>query len=106
MPSLIDLGDININSVNRYSITVKKDGAAWDITGGAVTFTFHPPSAGTLLNRSATILTPASGLCYYDSVTTDITVAGNWAISIRVVVGSIDLTYPGAIKFRAVDRGS
>ncbi len=97
----IDLGRVNIGDVDRFRVTIKKDGIAWNLSSGSVAITFEKPDRSTQFSRSMTGETPVSGIFYYDTVITDIDAVGWWTLRVRVTDGSIQKSYPHEIGFYA-----
>jgi hypothetical protein len=83
---------ITVGSTHRFRPLsgFKKDGVVWDITGATVTIIFTKPD-GTQVTKSATLVTPGSGIAEYVTLTADFDVAGTWYYKWRVVQGSVDL---------------
>lgn len=98
----IDLGKLNVASVDRLRVTITKDEVAW--TGiDSVTFTFEKPDRSTQFSRSASLEAPDTGVWYYDTLTTDFpNVAaslGHWTMAVTVVDGTVTKTFPYDIGF-------
>lgn len=75
-----------------------KDGVTWDLTSATVSLLLKKPD-GTTLTRSASIAAPATaGIAYYDTLTTDLDVAGIWHRSWKIVQAPITL-YTSSIEF-------
>lgn len=100
----IDLGDFNVESVDRFNFTITKDGVAW--TGiDSVSLVFErAEDSTTQFTRAATLETPDAGVWYYDTVVTDFTTAGDYTVSVRVTDGSIVKRFPYAIGFHMSDN--
>lgn len=105
MPSeRINLGTFNISGTDRLRATLRKDEVPWDITSATITFRFEKPDRTTRFNRAAVIEDGAGGVCYYDTVTTDLDTVGYWTVSVRVEDGLIDKWYPYEICFYVSDN--
>lgn len=102
----IDLGEFNTASVYRFGpVTIKKDGAAWDLSAGSVAFRFESPDRTTQTSVPATALTDGSdGLFYYDCTVTDFTQVGDWTMGITVTDGANVTKYPYEIGFHVNDN--
>lgn len=99
----IDLGQINVASVRRMKVTIKKDGVAW--TGiDSVDLVFEDPDRETQFTRTMLLETPDAGVWYYDLTTTDILDTGRWTINVRVTDGAIVTRYAYEIGFDAMDN--
>jgi len=99
----LSFGRFNIGNVDRLEVTAKKDGAAWNLTGGSVSLTFLSPS-GQTFSRDCVAGVAASGLFYYDTLTTDFTEVGLWMVAVTATDGSIVKTYPYDITMELVSQ--
>jgi hypothetical protein len=97
----INLGRFNVKGVDRFRVSITRDGSPWDLTGGTVTFTFMAPDRMTAFTRNAVIENAQGGLCYVDTTVSDFLVPGWWDLAVTVTdVSGIVKTYPFSIGFR------
>ena len=101
---VITLRDVNIASVDRFRVTLRKDGAIWNLSAGSVQFVFEKPDRVTQLVVNATAENAAAGIFYYDTLVTDFDVTGQWTMNVRVTDGSVVKRYPYEIGFRVNDN--
>lgn len=78
-------------STQRFFLYASKDGAVWNITGATVTLVLTDP-LGVVTTKTATISDAANGVAYYETLVTDITLAGSWLRRWRVVQSPLDIT--------------
>jgi hypothetical protein len=81
---------LTVGSTRRFRATFTLDGAAKDLTTASVTLLLRAPG-GEVLEREATVVDAAGGVAQYVSLTTDLSVAGRWSRSWRVVDGALDI---------------
>ncbi len=91
------LDDVNVASVVRIGpVTIKRDGVAWDLSNGTVSFVFEAPDRSTRVTVAAIEYTDGTdGKFYYDSSVTDFTQEGDWTMGITVTDGA-----DGPFKFQ------
>lgn len=77
-----------VGNTHRVEVAVLKDGEVWDLTFATVQFLLRKPS-GTLLTKTMTVSDADAGLAYYDTLTTDLDEAGDWALAFRVTEGTV-----------------
>lgn len=77
-----------IGSTYRFRLTATKDGTTWDLTTATVVLYLKKPD-GTVLTKSASILSGPAGTAYFDCATTDLDTAGLWSRSWKVTDGSV-----------------
>ena len=103
MATVVDMGEVCINNVDRFRFSITKDGVAW--TGiDSVTLTFENPDRETTFSVTASMESPDAGVWYYDTLTTDIDDVGYWTIKVRVVDSTITKDYPYEIGFTALSQ--
>lgn len=89
----IDLGQFNKGNTDRIQFTITKDGVAWNLSNAVVTATFkgpdRVPGPPTTFTVNMTKNTDGSdGVYYYQTLTTDLTVAGWWTMGVQVTDNS------------------
>ena len=77
-----------LGSTYRMKLTASKDGSVWDLSSATVKLYLRKPD-GTVLTKSATVSSPTAGVAHYDTLTTDLSVAGSWSRSWEVTDGSV-----------------
>lgn len=85
-----------IGDVKAFTLQPTLDGAAWNMTGGTVTF-YLRGSDGVVNSFAATILVPGS-MAQYICTTSDLYAAGPWERWWRVQVAGVQETMP-AVSF-------
>lgn len=100
----INLGPININSVETLRFPLYKDGEPW-IGIDSVEAVFEAPDRETQFTRALEKETPDAGVWLYttDNVG-DVDTGGWWTVALTVTDGTIVKTYPYEIGFEAVDQ--
>ncbi len=101
----LELEEVNVGDVQRLRFTITKDSIVWNLIAGSVVLKFRRPT-GTTFSRSMTAESAVDGIFYYDTVTTDLDVAGTWLLSLVVTDGPIVKTYPHEISMEVVDMPS
>lgn len=85
---------LTVGSQYQFEETITKNGAVWDLTGATVLIFFKRPDA-TTFSQAATIANAAAGQVTYDSLTTDLNMAGDWTLSWKITLGGkVDYTEP------------
>lgn len=104
----IEIDRANIRDTRRLRFTVTKDGAVWDLSGGgaSVTLTFAPPDNVDTFTRTMTAESASTGIFYYDTTASDLTVAGDWKLAVTATDGTVTLTYTDEINWEVVDQPS
>lgn len=102
----VNLGRYNVGGVDRFRVSLTRDGATWVLGPSAVvTFTFKAPDRMTVFTRTAVIENGPGGLCYYDTIATDITVPGWWELGVTVNDGNgVQKPYPYSIGFNVASQ--
>ena len=101
MPAVgdLDLGVFHVNSVDRFRVTVKKDGVPWaDLQG--VTLVVESPDRATRQTFPMLAEDVSEGVWYYDTDPADIAETGWWTATVEVeAAGGIVKRYPHEIGF-------
>jgi hypothetical protein len=100
----ITLETINIGSVRRHRVIIKKDGVVWNLASGVVTIRYEKPDRETQFDRTMIAEDATAGIFYYDTTTSEIDTTGWWTASIRVVDSTVTVWYPYVIGFRVNDQ--
>lgn len=79
-----------VGNTHRFYLTAMKDGVIWDISTSTIYLYLIKPD-GTILTKSATVISGPAGTAYYITLTTDLDVSGDWLRQWRVVDGAIDV---------------
>lgn len=95
---------VNKSNVDRFTVSIAKDGEPWNLATGSVTILFKTPNRSTVYERSMVASDASQGEFYYDTLTTDLTLVGSWLVGIRVIDGSVVKDYPYEISVQVVDR--
>lgn len=69
-------GPIYVGGTYALTFPVRKDGVAWDLTGGSATLTLYPPN----VSSPPLVVTPSivAGQVVYQTLTTDLSCDGQW----------------------------
>ncbi len=96
------IGPFNLAATVRLRETITKDGVPWSGIDAA-TFLFRKPD-GTIVSRTGVLEDDTQGIWYYDTLTTDFDVVGEWYMTVAVVDGSVSIRYPWKITFNVVSN--
>jgi hypothetical protein len=103
----LTLDDLSLASVERFRVTVRKDGAAWDLSDGTVTIKLVRPDKTVSVEAEMTAEDGEGGVFYYDTLVTDLDEAGYWSASLRIVDNApavpVSKDYPYSIGFYVAD---
>lgn len=91
---------LTVGSQYKFLDTITKNGAVWDLTGATVTIFFKRPD-GSTFSTAGSLHDADSGQVTYTCSTSDLSVAGNWTRSWRVVLGGFT-DYSEPILFTVV----
>jgi len=78
---------ITVGSTPIFEGLYKRDGAAWDLTGGVVTLFLRKPD-GTIAMKTPTLIDPPGGVARYQALAADLDVGGRWARRWKATKGS------------------
>src|SRR5436305_131607 len=84
---------ITTGSTIDFPFVATKGGAAFDITGAAVTVYFTSPTGVRDAGHAAQLTSPTTGQATYTTATTDLTVTGTWYQQWKVVKGGTTIWY-------------
>lgn len=85
---------LRVNNVGTVlTFTLKNQaGSAHNVTGGAVTiFIQKPEGSRRVLSKTATLVTPSSGIVSYTTIAGDFDIAGVYTFQAKSVVGGTTL---------------
>lgn len=77
-----------IGSTYRFRLTATRDGSVWDLSTATIVLYFKKPD-GTILTKSASLISGPAGTAYFDCATTDLDTAGLWSRSWKVTDGAV-----------------
>jgi hypothetical protein len=103
----IDLGEFHIGSMDRFRLTIKKDGIPWSGIDSVV-LTFEKPgrsnTATTQFTRNMQFEDVTGGIWYYDTTVDDLDVTGYWTLGVKITDGSVVKKYPYEISFHVTSQ--
>lgn len=106
----ITLSDLAVGSVERLRATVRKDGAAWDLSSGVVTITLIRPDKTVSVTEEMVAEDAAAGVFYYDTTVDDVDAPGYWVVTVTVEDAATSpptvKRYPYSMGFYASDPGN
>jgi len=80
---------LTVGSTYEFTLIANKDGVPWDLTGATLTLYLHDPN-GVVSAKSASLGSSAN-VAVYDSLTSDLYVAGTWTRTWRVQHNGLDV---------------
>ena len=78
---------ITIGSTYKWKATIKKNGVAWDMSGGSLLFEFTSPSGTVSTFAPDDLTTVSQGVVYYTNATGLFNAVGEWKVRFLANVG-------------------